>query len=201
MRCLYFSSHQKSPLDQLYPQPNQQAVSSLPLGEIPHHVHTRGRHPQQEEGDLQPFHASWQADLGQEEEEEENLVLVPLKQLLTRPSVDGERVVRVNFHFLHCALRILTILAHSVCLTSGNTKAVLAINNVESCLAFFYWAYINRPSESIDHWVQWFKWSWWHCPPPFFDLRSSLEVAWMLSGAYSTSFRILISLSSFDHLS
>ena len=67
----------------------------------------------------------------------QTLVLVPLKQLLIRPSVDGNRVVRVNFHFLHCALRILKILAHAcLCLTSGNTKAVLAINNVANCLAF-----------------------------------------------------------------
>ena len=34
----------------------------------------------------------------------------------------------------------LTSFAHScLCLTSGNTKAVLAINNVESCLAFSCW--------------------------------------------------------------
>ena len=46
-------------------------------------------------------------------------------------SVDGERVVRVKFHFLHFALRILKIFAHSCfCLMSGNTKAVLAINNM-----------------------------------------------------------------------
>ena len=63
-------------------QPNQQAVSSLPAREIPHNVHTRGRHPQQEEGDLHPVHAPGQADLGQEEEEKETIVLV-------------------NFHFLH----------------------------------------------------------------------------------------------------
>ena len=38
---------------------------------------------------LLPQHASWQAVLGQEEEKkEENLVLVPLKQLLIRPSVE-----------------------------------------------------------------------------------------------------------------
>ena len=67
-----------------YLQPNQQAVSSLPTREIPHHVHTRGRHPQQEEGDLHPLHAQGQADLGQEEEESETIVLV-----------------LVNFHFLH----------------------------------------------------------------------------------------------------
>ena len=84
------------------------------LGEIPHHVHTRGRHPQQEEGDLHPVHAQGQADLGQEEEESENIVLV-----------------QINFHFLHCTLRILKIFAHSCfCLMSGNTKAVLAINNM-----------------------------------------------------------------------
>ena len=65
-------------------QPNQQAVLSLPPGEIPHNVHTRGRHPQQEEGDLHPVHAQGQADLGQEEEEKETVVLV-----------------LVNFHFLH----------------------------------------------------------------------------------------------------
>ena len=53
---------------------------------------TRGRHPQQEEGDLHPVHAPGQADLGQEEEESENIVLV-----------------QINFHFLHCTLRILKI--------------------------------------------------------------------------------------------
>ena len=102
--------------DNCWLQPNQQAVSTLPLGEIPHHVHTRGRHPQQEEGDLHPVHAPGQADLGQEEEEKETIVLV-------------------NFHFLHfyflqCFV-ILIIFAHfCFCLTSGNMKAVLAINNM-----------------------------------------------------------------------
>ena len=43
--------------DNCWLQPNQQAVPSLPPGEIPHNVHTRGRHPQQEEGDLHPLHA------------------------------------------------------------------------------------------------------------------------------------------------
>ena len=70
----------------------------------------------QEEGDLHPVHAQGQADLGQEEEEKETIVLV-------------------NFHFLHfyflqCFV-ILIIFAHSCfCLMSGNTKAVLAINNM-----------------------------------------------------------------------
>ena len=64
------------------------------------------------------MHASGQADLGQEEEEKETIVLV-----------------LVNFHFLHfhflqCFV-ILKIFAHSsFCLMSGNTKAVLAINNM-----------------------------------------------------------------------
>ena len=106
-------------------QPNQQAVPSLPAREIPHNVHTRGRHPQQEEGDLHPLHAQGQADLGQEEEESETLVLVPINFHF------------LHFYFLHCALIILKIFAHSCfCLTSGNTKAVLAINNVACCLAF-----------------------------------------------------------------
>ena len=38
-------------------------------------------------------------------------------------------------------------------------------------------------------------------PPPPFDLRSSLEVAWMFFGAHSTTFRIIISRYFFGHLS
>ena len=40
--------------------------------------------------------AQGQADLGQEEEQKETTVLVPLKQLLIRPSVEGERVVKLS---------------------------------------------------------------------------------------------------------
>ena len=64
------------------------ALSFKPA-KIPHHVHTRGRHPQQEEGDLHPVHAQGQADLGQEEEESKTIVLVQ---------------INFHFHFLHCTL-------------------------------------------------------------------------------------------------
>ena len=47
--------------------------------------HTRGRHPQQEEGGVHPLQAQGKADLGQEEEEKENIVPVTFKQLLIRP--------------------------------------------------------------------------------------------------------------------
>ena len=34
----------------------------------------------------------------------------------------------------------------------------------------------------------------WHCPPSFFDLRSSSEVIWMSCESYSSSFRPVIFL-------